>query len=191
MGADKASMAFGEETMLGRSVRILSEVLSPIIVVAAADQELPELPADVIVTRDRYPDRGPMEGLAVGLSKLSKRQDADQAKCQSAFVTTCDAPLIQVAFVLRLMEFAALESHDAVVPIDSERRYPLTSIYRLTALPIIEKCVSDGHLKVIAMLDQLTTQFVDAEEFRAVDPDLLSLRNVNSVEEYKAALELI
>ena len=38
--------------MLQRVVRLLGTVVSPIVVVAARDQELPELPADVIVTRD-------------------------------------------------------------------------------------------------------------------------------------------
>src|SRR5271157_2359743 len=39
MGRSKAWLAFGKETMLQRVVRILSETLSPIIVVAAPDQE--------------------------------------------------------------------------------------------------------------------------------------------------------
>ena len=37
MGLDKASLPFGPETMLNRVVRKLSEVVSPIVVVAAKD----------------------------------------------------------------------------------------------------------------------------------------------------------
>ena len=52
MGTSKALLPFGPETMLQRVVRLLSGVVSPIVVVAAVDQELPPLPSDVIITRD-------------------------------------------------------------------------------------------------------------------------------------------
>ena len=58
MGTSKALLPFGRETMLQRVVRLLNEVVAPIVVVAASDQELPELPADVIVTRDERRDAG-------------------------------------------------------------------------------------------------------------------------------------
>ncbi len=44
MGVPKATLPFGPETMLQRVVRLLGTVVSPIVVVAARDQELPELP---------------------------------------------------------------------------------------------------------------------------------------------------
>jgi molybdenum cofactor guanylyltransferase len=43
MGSSKALLPFGPETMLQRVVRLLSSVVSPIVVVAAVNQELPEL----------------------------------------------------------------------------------------------------------------------------------------------------
>ena len=67
MGTSKALLPFGPETMLQRVVRILSSVVSPIVVVAAPAQELPDLPAHVIVTRDEREGRGPLEGLRAGL----------------------------------------------------------------------------------------------------------------------------
>ena len=52
MGSPKAWLPFGPETMLQRVVRLLGTVVSPIVAVAAPEQSLPELPAEVIVTRD-------------------------------------------------------------------------------------------------------------------------------------------
>ena len=54
MGTSKALLPFGPETMLQRVVRLLGDIVSPIVVVAAVDQELPELPRGVIVTRDEH-----------------------------------------------------------------------------------------------------------------------------------------
>ena len=51
MGTSKALLPFGPETMLQRVVRLLGEVVAPIVVVAASDQTLPDLPPGVIVTR--------------------------------------------------------------------------------------------------------------------------------------------
>ena len=45
MGVPKATLPFGPETMLQRVVRLLGTVVSPIVVVAAREQSLPELPA--------------------------------------------------------------------------------------------------------------------------------------------------
>ena len=94
MGTSKALLPFGPETMLQRVVRLLGRVVTPIVVVAAADQELPELPADVIVTRDEREGRGPLEGLRAGLKALTDAVDA-------AYVTSCDVPLLVPGFVGR------------------------------------------------------------------------------------------
>src|SRR5262245_8712089 len=83
MGTPKLALPFGPETMLARIVRLLGEVCAPIVVVAAHEQELPPLPADVpaevIVARDRRPDRGPLEGLLAGLSALPADVEAAYA----------------------------------------------------------------------------------------------------------------
>ncbi len=70
MGSPKALLPFGPETMLQRVVRLLSGVVSPIVAVAAPGQDLPALPADVIITRDEREGLGPLEGLRAGLSAL-------------------------------------------------------------------------------------------------------------------------
>src|SRR3954464_8854944 len=70
MGSSKALLPFGPETMLQRVVRLLGTVVSPLVVVAAPEQALPELPASVSITRDEREGRGPLEGLRAGLKAL-------------------------------------------------------------------------------------------------------------------------
>src|SRR5829696_6313049 len=60
MGTSKALLPFGPETMLQRVVRILAGLVSPIVAVAAADQELPPLPTEVLISRDEREGRGPL-----------------------------------------------------------------------------------------------------------------------------------
>src|SRR5688572_26139237 len=110
MGTSKAMLPFGPETMLQRVVRLLATVVSPIIVVAAREQSLPELPDDVTVARDEREQRGPLEGLRAGLTALPSSVDM-------AYVTSCDVPLLVPGFVERMV--VLLGDHDiAVMEID-------------------------------------------------------------------------
>ncbi len=77
MGSSKAMLPFGPERMLQRVVRLVGEAVprENIVVVAAEGQELPPLPGEIVVTRDRRPNRGPLEGLACGLAALAEKAD--------------------------------------------------------------------------------------------------------------------
>src|SRR5437763_10445619 len=88
MGKPKAWLPFAGELMLPRVVRLLSEVVRPIVVVAAPDQELPPLPSDVNIVRDEERGRGPLQGLLAGLTALEGRADA-------AYLSSCDVPFLQ------------------------------------------------------------------------------------------------
>src|SRR5437588_9723347 len=97
MGRPKAWLPVGDEFMLQRVVRLVGEAVAPVVVVAAPGQEVPPLPEDVAVVRDRVEGRGPLMGLAAGLAALAQSADA-------AFVTGCDAPLLRPAFVRHLID---------------------------------------------------------------------------------------
>lgn len=72
MGQPKAWLPFLGERMLPRVVRLLGQVVAPLVVVAAPDQELPPLPAEVTVVRDEEKGWGPLMGLAVGLKGAAR-----------------------------------------------------------------------------------------------------------------------
>ena len=61
----KAWLPFGAEIMLPRVVRLLGEAVDPVVVVAAPEQEVPPVPANVAIVRDEEKGRGPLQGLAV------------------------------------------------------------------------------------------------------------------------------
>src|SRR5437667_9469264 len=87
MGRPKAWLPFGDELMLPRVVRLLSEAVSPIVVVAAPGQDVPPLPDDVQIVRDAEQGRGPLQGLLAGLHALQGRADA-------AYLSSCAVPFL-------------------------------------------------------------------------------------------------
>ena len=178
MGTSKALLPFGPETMLQRVVRILGELVSPIVVVAATDQELPDLRANVIVTRDERPERGPLEGLRAGLKALPEQVDR-------AYVTSCDVPLLVPGFVTQMLEHS--RDHDiAVMEIDGFP-HPLSAIYRRSVLPHVEELLAQDRLRPVFLFDAVRTRRVRPEQMTS-DPDLRTLRNLNTPDDYQQAL---
>ena len=179
MGVPKATLPFGPETMLQRVVRLLGTVVSPIVVVAAREQSLPELPADVKITHDEREQRGPLEGLRAGLKALPDSVDV-------AYITSCDVPLLEPAFVERMVEL--LGDHDiAVMEIDGFP-HPLSAVYRRDTLPHVEALLEKDKLRPVFLFDAVRTRRVRPEEMLSVDPQLRTLRNLNTREDYLAAL---
>jgi molybdenum cofactor guanylyltransferase len=179
MGTAKALLPFGPETMLQRVVRLLATTVSPIVTVAAREQELPPLPAAIIVARDERDARGPLEALRAGLKALPDSVDA-------AYVTSCDVPLLVPAFVEHMLSL--LGEHDiAVMEIDGFT-HPLSAVYRRTVLPHVESLLARDRLRPIFLFDAVRTRRVSPDEMRVADPDLRTLRNLNTREDYEAAL---
>jgi molybdopterin-guanine dinucleotide biosynthesis protein A len=179
MGVAKATLPFGPETMLQRVVRLLGPVVSPIVAVAAREQVLPELPRDVIVTRDEREAKGPLEGLRAGLTALPESVDC-------AYVTSCDVPLLVPGFVERMIEL--LGDHDiAVMEIDGFP-HPLSAVYRRSVLQPVESLLEKDRLRPVFLFDAVRTRRVRTEEMALVDPQLRTLRNLNTREDYLAAL---
>ena len=178
MGSSKALLPFGSETMLQRVVRLLGEVVSPIVVVAAADQDLPALPRDVIVTRDERDARGPLEGLRAGLKALPPHVDA-------VYVTSCDVPLLIPNFVRQILELA--HGYDITVMEIDGFTHPLSAVYRRATLPFVEDLLAKDRLRPAFLFELVKTRRVQPEEMTA-DPDLRTLRNLNTREDYERAL---
>jgi len=171
--------------MLQRVVRILSAVVSPIVVVAAPDQELPPLSGDVLLARDEREGRGPLEGLSAGMKELSRHKySADLA----IYATSCDVPLLAPAFIRQVL--AALDTHQAAVPVEERFFHSLAAAYRLAVLPEIEALLAADQLRPAFLFDRVFTYRIPVETLRVADPNLHSLQNCNQPEDYLAALKI-
>lgn len=181
MGVPKASLPFGSESMLARVVRVLAEVVEPVVVVAAVGQPLPRLPRQVIVTRDERDCHGPLEGLRAGIAAIAARAEA-------AYATSCDVPLLSAAFVRYMI--SKLGEHAAAVPFDGDLYHPLAGIYRTDTVLVIERLLDLESLRTSDLFESVLTNRVPLQELRSVDPELSSLLNVNTPADYARALEL-
>jgi molybdopterin-guanine dinucleotide biosynthesis protein A len=180
MGRPKHLLPFGPETLLQRVVRRMQEVVSPVVVVAAADQELPSLPEDVLVGRDDVEGRGPLGGLAKGLALMSSHRPA-------AFVSSCDAPFLEPAFIRRML--AELGEHDLAIPREASYYHPLAAVYRVSLEKSVRELIAANRLRPFFLIESCQAKIVDVEDLRDVDPQLATLRNTNHPEDYEQALK--
>jgi molybdopterin-guanine dinucleotide biosynthesis protein A len=94
--------------------------------------------------------------------------------------------LLVPAFVERMI--ALMGDHDiAVMEIDGFP-HPLSAIYRRDTLPHVESLLSADRLRPVFLFDAVRTRRVTPEEMIEVDPELKTLRNLNTPEDYRAAL---
>jgi molybdopterin-guanine dinucleotide biosynthesis protein A len=179
MGRPKAWLPLGGERMLPRVVRLLREVVAPIVVVAAPDQELPPLPASAQVVRDEERGRGPLQGLAAGLRALQGQADA-------AYASSCDVPFLQPDFVRQMI--ALLGDHAICVPHVGDYYHPLAAVYRVEVLAEVDRLLAEGRLRPVFLFETAPTRVVKAEELHVADPVLQTLRNLNTPDDYEAAV---
>jgi molybdopterin-guanine dinucleotide biosynthesis protein A len=137
------------------------------------------LPPAIIVARDEHENRGPLEGLQAGLKAIPTGVDA-------AYVTGCDVPLLVPAFVRRMVELLG-DSDVAVAEIDGFS-HPLSAVYHRQTLPHIEALLAANRLRPVFLFEAVRTRRVQRGELNAIDPDLNTLRNVNTRDDYVAAL---
>jgi molybdopterin-guanine dinucleotide biosynthesis protein A len=205
MGRPKAWLPVGDELMLQRVVRVLSEVVNPVIVVAAPRQNVPPLPGEVGVVLDQVEGQGPLGGLAAGLAAM-------QGRAEMVYVSACDVPLLRCGFVRRVLTHLSpggkgvggqhLSPADAcgsgtqwtsqgrgsfavAVPRIADFFHPLAAVYRVDLLPVVRQLLASGQFKMTALFDTVPTRVLTEVDFADVDPHLESLRNVNTPEEYE------
>lgn len=193
MGRSKADLEFGNETMLHRVVRLLSQVVNHIVVVAAEDQDVGSLDSNklqctVSIARDQLEFAGPLAGIGVGLEAVQKLSQASALdEFAAAYITSCDVPFLNPGFVETLFE--QLENDDIVVPFDDKHLHPISAVYRPSVANHIRELLEKGERRPRTLFDILPTRRIPTTSLRDVDPGLLTLLNLNSPTEYKAALE--
>lgn len=185
MGRSKADLEWHGSTLLQHVVeRVREGAGGPVVVVRAPGQTLPELPADVQVVEDEVAGRGPLQGLAGGLTALDGRTDV-------AFVCATDLPFLHPAYVRRVL--LGLGDADIALPVVGGYRQPLAAAYRTALAQRVRDLLATGSTRPADLLATcevavLHEAFLLADdELRAADPRLESVVGVNDPEEYDRA----
>jgi molybdopterin-guanine dinucleotide biosynthesis protein A len=169
-------LLFDGEPLIVHLVRALKRMFAETVIVAAPDQDLPDLPATLV--RDEVAYQGPVSGIYYGLKATSG---------ESCFVTSCDVPFLNPALISYLT--TQISHYDVVVPFWENRFQPLHAVYRTTVLPLLKVQLDRGELRPIYLFDKVQTCKVDEDVIRRFDPEGLSFLNMNTPDDYERALQ--
>ena len=176
LGVDKAGLLFNGQTFLHCIVEKIATVTDTIVLVGKEQSEATrQLPCKVIFRRDQRTDRGPLEGIRVGLARLAE-------SVEYAFVTSCDVPLLNPALIRQL--FQQIGDAPAIVPVDGKRVFGMTAIYRTDLHASIDQRIEAGQLRVSDLADAFGARKIQVQTLASSDPNLDSLTNVNSAKDY-------
>jgi molybdopterin-guanine dinucleotide biosynthesis protein A len=176
MGRDKRLLAFGEETLLARSLAALRSVFQHVLVVVAQDS--PAIETDMPVLRDVIPDCGSLGGLYTGLK---------QAGTEWVFAAACDMPFLDSATI---RHFLGLK-HEGDVVMAKLRHglQPMHALYHRNCLPVMERLIQARDFKIHRLADHpaLRVRLVLPEELHLLDPETRSFYNINTPDDLDAA----
>jgi molybdenum cofactor guanylyltransferase len=184
MGTPKAGLEWHRSTLVYRVCGLVARAVSgPVIVVSSPGQQLPDLPRGVKVVEDPQEGRGPLQGLAAGLSAA-----ADHA--EAAYVSATDAPMLHPAFVRRVVaEFGP--DIDALVPNIRGVDQPLAAAYATRVGPIAQELVGQDRLRFRFLFARCAVRRLDErglladDALAAADPELESVVSVDDVDAYQ------
>ena len=175
MGRDKASLPAGDGTLIEHLARRLAPVVDETIV--AGGSVRPDLP-DVRLVPDRAEGLGPLAGIHAGLTA---------ARHPHVWVVAVDLPDVQPAIVTLLGEMSA--GYDAVVPRIGGEAQGVCALYLRSLASRIDALLNAGERSIKGLLAASNVRYVTPEELHAVDPELRSFRNINTLADYQAWLK--
>lgn len=168
------------ETFLEQICSTLRQELGRVVVVAPVGRPLPALPRGVELIHDSSPDAGPLAAVRDGLVWAT----ASMPPPRAVVLCSCDVPLVQPAVVRLLV--SRLGSAAWVVPRVAGHPQVLLSAVSLALLGTIEAYLASGRrdprglLAAVMADDPARVRQLDERDLVAVDPGLLSFRDVDT-----------
>jgi len=186
MGRPKQFLDFHGTPLIARVASRLAKVVDEMVVaISRGDDEAvyrKHLPESTLIIRDEVEIQAPLVGFCSGLKYI---------KAPYTFVTSCDTPFVNPRVVDEL--FKRVEGADAALPQWPDGMLePLHAVYHTKkALDAACRCVEGRRFKNLSILDYLSdVRYVNVEELRSLDPELLTFLNINTEEDYRHALKL-
>ena len=170
---DKALLEVGGNRVIDRTVGLLQEICSQVIIISPNPSNYAYL--GVRMDSDLLPERGALGGLHAAIF---------YATTSHVFVVACDMPMLNRALVEHLIHQPS--RWDIIVPQIGLNLEPLHARYARTCLKPIEDALSRGSRKITDFYVKMRVKYVPEEELRSLDPELLSFRNINTPKDLDA-----
>jgi molybdopterin-guanine dinucleotide biosynthesis protein A len=176
-GRDKLAEPYRGMPLLHHAVLHLGEVCDEVVVVIAPNVPDPGLPLGVAarVVRDATEGEGPLAGASAGLMATHT---------EVALLVGGDMPEMRPAVLLELLRVLAEAHVDAAALHDGERTRPMPSALRTgPARDAAHALLHSGARRLGDLLDVLRVAAIDEATWRALDPEGVTLHDIDRPED--------
>ena len=168
LGPDKALVRFGGVPLLRIVVERVAQVCREVVVAVDRPNRYEGLALPARLVADESPGLGPLSGLQIGLRTC---------RTEHVLVAACDLPFLNVELLRHMARLP--RSYQALVPWRDGRWQPLHAIYARSCLEAVDAMAAGGGASMQELLGRLNVRRLDEEEMDRLDPDGLSLVNLN------------
>jgi len=180
---NKALIRLGDKPLLLYVIEKIRELTQETVVVVGKNDNLADyrsfLPPSVTILKDTVTGMGPLAGILTGMQNM---------RSEYAVVLPCDSPFIKREVLTYL--FRMVQGADAAIPRwPNGNIEPLHAVYRVSAaIPAAKAALERRELFILDMIKRLNrVVYVDTEEIRKIDEELMTFFNINTQEDLIAA----
>jgi len=168
-GTDKGLAVFRNKPLIQHVITIANEISKDIFIISnnPVYQKF-ELP----LFNDQFKSKGPLGGLHSALKNSAH---------EHCFLMACDMPFLKPDLFHGLFKN---RQHQAVVPVYQNRPEPLCALYHRSALPLVEKHLREGKLKMTDTIEQLDHHWYHVDE-NCEFYDSQMFANINTISDWE------
>jgi molybdenum cofactor guanylyltransferase len=178
MGTDKSFLDLGGTPVIGHVIKAMTSAFARVLIITNDQNKYARF--GLPMRADIIPGIGTLGGIHAGLSYCED---------EAAFFAASDMPFIRPAVINYLA--GAFHDTDAVVPYIHGEYEPLLAIYAKSCLSAVEKTIASRKRRAVEFLSRVRMKKIRDDEFSAVDPDHISIFNINTPEDYERAKRIV
>jgi molybdenum cofactor guanylyltransferase len=171
---DKAFLEIGGKSLLAKALELAGTVSSEVRIVGDMNRFLPHGP----VIEDIFPQRGPLGGIHAALRETTAELN---------LMLAVDLPLVEPRFLAYLAASASQCLATVTVPVYLDKWQPLCAVYRRDFAAVAERSLAKGKNRIDALLSQVETRKIGAEELERMGFSGEMFLNVNTPEQFERA----
>lgn len=181
----KAKLLVGGEILIRRITQLFLSIFKDILIVVDEhkfdylEKLMYGFGGSVKLVSDVAGPKCPLRGLYSGLLRSPAKFN---------FLVGCDMPFLQRELIFYMAR--RISQADILIPRIGKFLEPLHAFYSLRCLHSIEKVLRIGERKMVSFFPYVEVEYLEREEIAIFDPEGISFFNINTIYDWKKALEI-
>lgn len=197
-GPSKARALLGGQSMLARMAALVRSAAHSVEVISADEKDYADMAIPFV--KDIWPGEGPLGGVVTALVRNATRANASGNELrpdqqpgipQWNLIVGCDMPFLTSEWLRFLVEQAFLSEAQAVVARSAHGVEPLCACWTSDAASVLQPAFEGGMRRVNDGLKLLRTEVLDEPVWKRFDSDGRLFWNMNTPEDYEAAIRIV